>query len=47
MPFKSLDKKALFKRFRAVFIKLTRKTYLRYLKRIFDNPIYRYRYKDF
>jgi hypothetical protein len=47
MPFKPLDKKALFKRSRAVPIKLARKTYLRYLKRIFDNSIYRYRYKDF
>jgi len=47
MPFKPLGKKALFKRFRAVFIKLAYKTYLRYSKRIFDDFIYRYRYKDF
>jgi hypothetical protein len=47
MPFRPLGKKALLKRFRAVFIKLARKTYLRCLKRIFDNPIYRYKYKDF
>jgi hypothetical protein len=47
MPFKPLDKKALLKRSRAVPVKLAYKTYLRYSKRIFDNSIYRYKYKDF
>jgi hypothetical protein len=47
MPPKPINKKALPKRFRAVPVKLARKTYLRYSKRIFDNPLYRYRYKDF
>jgi hypothetical protein len=47
MPFRPLGKKALPKRSRAMLIKLAYKTCLRCLKRIFDNPIYRYRYKDF
>jgi hypothetical protein len=40
-------KKTLFKRSRVVFIKLARKTYLRYSKRVSVNFIHRYKYKDF
>jgi hypothetical protein len=45
--FKTLFKKALLKRFRVVLMKLARKTYLRYSKRVSDNLTHRYKYKDF
>jgi hypothetical protein len=40
-------KKVLFKRSRVVFMKLARKTYLRYLKRVSVKLTHRYKYKDF
>jgi hypothetical protein len=40
-------KKALLKRSRVVLIKLARKTYLRYSKRVSVNLTHRYKYKDF
>jgi hypothetical protein len=44
---RTLFKKALFKCSRVVFMKLARKTYLRYLKRVSVDLIHRYKYKDF
>jgi hypothetical protein len=41
------SKKALPKRSHVVFIKLARKIYLRYSKRVSVNLTHRYRYKDF
>jgi hypothetical protein len=41
------SKKVLFKRSRVVLMKLARKTYLRYSKRVSVDLIYRYKYKDF
>jgi hypothetical protein len=40
-------KKTLFKRSRVVPMKLARKTYLRYSKRVSADPTHRYKYKDF
>jgi hypothetical protein len=40
-------KKALLKRSCVVLIKLARKICLRYSKRVFNNFIHRYKYKDF
>jgi hypothetical protein len=42
-----IRKSRLFKRSMGAPIRLIRRTYLRYSKRIFKKPIHRYRFKDY